>query len=332
MKKVIIIGGGVAGMQAAATLRELGIESLILEKDDSLGGKLLLWDRLFPTQTHASEILGRLASECEGVPYRLDTEVVSLSRNNGDIEIKIKDSEPVHGDAVLVSTGFDIFDAKLKEEYGYGIYDNVITSVDLEKMFKQGQVLTASGRAPKRVAFLHCVGSRDEKVGQMHCSRVCCVTAVKQAIEIREILPECEVYNFYMDMRMFGGGYEELYKEAQIKYGVNFIRGRISEAGGTMDGRVQLKAEDTLSGRPMKMTVDMFVLMVGMVAPKCYKTLGLPLKESGFLQTLDPFTANLDSAVQGVFLAGTSTTPKNIGETINEARSVAVKISNYLKA
>ena len=330
MKKVIIIGGGVAGMQAAATLRELGIDSLILEKEETLGGKLVLWDRLFPVQTPASDVLGRLEAGCEGVPFRLGTEVVSLKRTGGRIEIDIKDGDPVYGDAVLVSTGFDIFDAALKEEYGYGLYPNVITSVDLEQMSKQGRIVTAGGDAPHRVAFLHCVGSRDEKVRQMHCSRVCCVTGVKQAIEIKEAVPDCEIFNFYMDMRMFGGGYEELYKEAQIKYGINFIRGRISEAGETIDGRIQLKAEDTLAGRPLRMTVDLFVLLVGFVAPKCYATLGLPLKDSGFLQTLDPFTGNLDSAVKGVFLAGTSTTPKNIGETINEARSVAMKIRNYL--
>ena len=86
--------------------------------------------------------------------------------------------------AILLATGFDIFDASKKEEYGYGIYDNVITSVDLEQAFNSGKVVTAQGKTPKRIGFIHCVGSRDEKAGNPHCSKVCCVTAVKQAIEV----------------------------------------------------------------------------------------------------------------------------------------------------
>ena len=108
----------------------------------------------------------------------------------------------------------------------------------------------ADGSRPRRIAFLHCVGSRDEKVCQQHCSKVCCITGVKQAMEMKQLFPEADVFNFYMDIRMFGPGYEEMYREAQQKYNIHFLRGRISEASPTIDGRVQIKAEDTLTGRP----------------------------------------------------------------------------------
>lgn len=85
------------------------------------------------------------------------------------------------------------------------------------------------GSRPKRIAFLHCVGSRDEKVCQQHCSKVCCITGVKQAMEMKQLFPDADVFNFYMDIRMFGPGYEEMYREAQQKYNIHFIRGRISE-------------------------------------------------------------------------------------------------------
>lgn len=146
---------------------------------------------------------------------------------------------------MVVTSGFDLFPAELKEEYGYKIYDNVYTTVDVERMFRNGGIRTADGRIPKTIAFLHCVGSRDEKVNQRHCSRVCCITGVKQAIEMKQAIPDAEVYSFYMDMRMFGPGYEELYRQAQQEFNIHFIRGRISEASQTIDNRVQIKAEDT---------------------------------------------------------------------------------------
>ncbi len=120
--------------------------------------------------------------------------------------------------------------------------------------------------SPRRIALLHCVGSRDEKVCQRHCSKVCCITGVKQAIELKKMFPEADVFNFYMDIRMFGAGYEELYREAQQSYNIHFVRGRISEASPMINGRIQIKAEDTLTGRPLRMSIDMLVLLAGMRA------------------------------------------------------------------
>lgn len=334
-KKVIIIGGGVAGMQTAITLSKLGISPVIIEKEETIGGKLNRWDRLFPTMTPASEVLGSLREQVDasGAEILTSREVKEIGQEGKNVTLN--DGTRLRSDAVVVASGFDLFPAELKEEYGYKIYDNVYTTVDVERMFRNGGIRTADGRIPKTIAFLHCVGSRDEKVNQRHCSRVCCITGVKQAIEMKQAIPDAEVYSFYMDMRMFGPGYEELYRQAQQEFNIHFIRGRISEASQTIDNRVQIKAEDTLIGLPLKMTVDMLVLIVGMKAGACNlqwsRCNGVDLYPSGFVKPKDQFIGSVDSGSPHIFYAGTITAPKNIGESINEAVAAAHRVAESLK-
>lgn len=329
-ERILVIGGGVAGMQAAAALREEGFNPLIFEKGPTTGGHVAQWDRLFPTQTSAQAVMNELFSAAQGVESVTDCEITSLTPAEDGVTAVAAGGERYQGRAAVVATGFDLFDARLKEEYGYGMYENVITSAELEKMFREGRVAMKSGEAPKRVAILHCVGSRDEKVGQNHCSKVCCITGIKQAMELTEAVPGVQVTNFYMDLRAFGNGYEELYRRSQVENGVTYVRGRISEAGETMDKRIQLKVEDTLVGRPLRMTVDMLVLLVGMRAPRCCASLGLETQANGFFAPRDPYTGTALSSMPGVYLAGAATGPKTIGETINEAVAVARRIKRDL--
>ena len=330
--KVIVIGGGAAGMQAAATLRGLGVEPVIVEKEMRLGGKLTRWHKLFPSFTPAGDVLGELEKGVDGIEVMRGIVVDDVDGRG----VTLAGGRRLDADAVIVATGFDLFRAELKEEYGYGIYDNVYTSVDVEDMLNGGGVRMKDGSEPRRIAFLHCVGSRDEKVGQRHCSRVCCITAVKQAMELKEMFPGAEVYNFYMDIRMFGPGYEEMYRRAQEEFNVHFVRGRISEAGETIDKRVQIKAEDTLIGRPLKMTVDMLVLVVGMVEGASNRRFAanpaVALQDSGFVAPRDPFVNNIRSGTENIFYAGAVTAPKNIGESINEGTAAALKAVEYLRS
>ncbi len=337
MKHVLVIGGGVAGMEASAKLSDLGFSVTIVEQTDKLGGKLNHWDRLFPNNMPAKDLLQKLKFAIGGnVQKYLNSEVVAIHKNKNQYFYSLKNGEELKADAILVSTGFEVFNARKKEEYGYGIYDNVITSADLEQIFRtNGELKTSSGKTPERIGIIHCVGSRDEKAGHTYCSQVCCITAVKQAIEIKELLPKSEVFSFYMDLRMFGRHFETMYKNAQVKHGVQFIRGRLSEAFENSNGSIMLKVEDTLLGKPLKMNVDMVVLMVGMTPPanakKIKDLLELEVADDGFFMPLEVPYGSTKTSIPGIFVAGTSTGPKTMENTINDARSVALEINEYLK-
>ena len=331
--RVVIVGGGAAGMQTALELKSRGVEPIIVERDIELGGKARGWHKLFPSFTLASEVMRPMAQRVKDERIRCfyGQEVTQIAADG----VTLRSEERIPADAVVLATGFTLFDAHRKQEYGYGLYDNVISSVDLERMMNGGRVTLADGSEPKRIAILHCVGSRDEKVGQRHCSKVCCITGVKQAIELKEMYPDAEVFNFYMDIRMFGPGYEELYREAQERYNVHFVRGRISEAAETIDKRVQIKAEDTLTGRPLRMTVDMLVLLVGMSAnydnPTLAASAGLELAPNGYFKANDSFLGAVRSHKDGIFFAGTVTAPKSLADTLAEASLTASAVDAYLR-
>lgn len=332
---IAIIGGGVAGIEAANQLNKLGYEVTIFEKNEALGGHITSWDRLFPSFKPSGEVVDSLTAGLGKKPkVMLSANVTSVVASGDELMVEANGLS-YSARAVLFATGFDLFPAARKEEYGYGIYDNVITSAELEAMFKQhGKPVMLNGNQPKRIAMIHCVGSRDEKVNRPYCSKVCCVTAVKQAIEIKEALPSAEIFCLYMDLRMFGVGYEDLYKQAQ-EVGVNFIRGRLSEASELEGGRVLIKTEDTLSSRPLKMSVDMVVLMVGMSPTESTADLiaGVGLKPSsdGFIAPADQHLKPVSTTASGVFVAGACAGPCSITDTLNAARSAALEIHAYLK-
>jgi heterodisulfide reductase subunit A len=336
IKRVLIIGAGIAGMEAAASLSALGREVLLFERDEKPGGHVKDWERLFPTQRLGSEVLDFLIKGIgEKVKLISGINIVSAEKHEGRFKVVSSEGDSWWGDAVLLSTGYDLFDATKKEEYGYGIFKNVITSADLEKrLLASKELLTSDGRKPKRVAFIHCVGSRDRKIGNVYCSKVCCVTAVKQAMEVRELIPECEAYCFYMDLRMYGMKFEELYNEAQEKWGVTFVRGRMSEVAENIDRSLLVKVEDTLIGRPMRMNVDMLVLMVGFVPTRTtaqlVKGMGVDLNENGFIKMYDEHTSSNITSVPGVFVTGTAAAPQTISTTVMDGRSAAVVVNNWL--
>ncbi len=336
-KTVAVIGAGPAGMEAATQLAAKGINVILIEDSDKTGGHLNQWDRLFPARRPATEVWQHLRDRLpESVQVLENNSVDSFRTEGGQFFLQLNSDKHIRVDALILATGFEVFHASRKEEYGYGIYDNVITSVDLETIFREHKPLTThQGKKPSRIALIHCVGSRDEKAGHVHCSRVCCVTGVKQAIEIKELLPEAQVYCFYMDLRMFGLGYEELYKESQEKWGVQFIRGRLSESFENQDGSIMLKVEDTLTARPLKMNVDLLVLLVGFLPSAGTTRLGkmfdLEFNPNGFLMPADELLATNDTRIPGVFLAGSCKGPKNIEDTLTDARSAACRVDQYLK-
>lgn len=333
-QNIVIIGGGTAGLEAAAQLLQLGYSPTIIEKSDRLGGHVASWHRLFPDMAKASDVTGSLLKRTEKAGIMLNTGIQYINRLKDGYNVMLDNGHQINARAVLVASGFQLFDASKKEEYGYGIYGNVITNGDLEAWFEKG----GDGRVPdkpSRIGFVHCVGSRDAKAGNNQCSKVCCMTAIKQAMEMKKRFPLAEVYCFYMDLRLFGRKYEDYYLSAQKDYGIHFIRGRVSEVGETVDGRLQMKAEDTLNGKPLKMTLDLLVLMAGMAcnrtADELARMLRLDIDTDGFLQSRDNICRIIESGRPGIFLAGACTGAKTIPETVAEARAAALAIHNYLR-
>ncbi len=333
-KNIVIIGGGVAGMEAAKQLLSLGYVPIIVEKSQSLGGHVASWYKLFPDMTPASAIVDQLRKDIAGANIFTGTKILSISKDRDSYAVVLDNGVSISARAVLFATGFSLFDATKKEEYGYGVYDHVVTNADLEAWFKGAKDSRISSN-PKAVGFVHCVGSRDLKAGNSQCSKVCCTTAIKQAIEMKEKFPQAEIYCFYMDLRLFGKKYEDFYINAQRDFGVHFIRGRVSEVGETIDGRIQVKAEDTLSGKPLKVQLDTLVLMSGMVCNKSVSDLAsqvrLETDDDGFLRSKDNIYDILRSNRPGIFYAGACTGTKTVPETLAEARAAAVEIHNYLK-
>lgn len=333
---MIVAGGGTAGIEAAGSLAGMGYRVTLVEKNRETGGHLLQWHALFPDRRPAGEVRQYLSERLEHPNIRViaGTTVDRITRKGDRLVVSLSGGREEQADAVIVATGFDLFDAHRKEEYGYGIYDNVITSAELEQMFTRGVLLRSDGRQPSRIGLIHCVGSRDEKVSNNHCSKVCCVTAVKQAIEIRKMLPSCEVFCFYMDMRMFGPFYEELYRESQEQHNVNFIRGKVSEASVNINNRLVIKVEDTLAGRPLRMELDIMVLMVGMEisrhGARLAEASGFERGINRFLEATDHHYGSNLSPVSGVFYAGTCTAPMNITDTISHARAAVAETVRYL--
>ncbi|MDR1757059.1 MAG: FAD-dependent oxidoreductase [Culturomica sp.] len=334
---IVIIGGGPAGSEAAYRLAGEGYTVDLVEKENSIGGNLNNWHQLFPDRKSAAGLVKELQQRLNhpGITLHIDAEAREIAESApGKFAVKLSNKTVLHGSAVLLATGYKVFDAKRKEEYGYGIYKRVITSAELENLFTNRALATLYGEAPKRIGFIHCVGSRDEKICNYHCSKLCCVTAVKQAIEVREMLPEVEIFCFYMDMRMFGPGYEEMYREAQERYDIKFIRGRLSEAAENIHGQVVVKVEDTLVGKPLRMTLDLMVLMVGMEAAdgsgKLAGSVQVPLYPNGFIRPADPHTGTNLTARPGIFTAGSCTSPMNLTDTLTDARSAAWQIKKWL--
>lgn len=333
-ENVVVIGGGVAGMEAARQLLLLGYNPIVVEQQDHLGGHVAQWNRLFPDLSSAQDLVRNLGEAMSEANIFLESRVTSVNRLKNDYQVMLSNGVSVTCRALLVATGFKLFDAARKEEYGYGVYDHVITNADLESWFN-GCDNDRFPASPKSVGFVHCVGSRDLKARNSQCSKVCCITAVKQAIELKERFPDARVYCFYMDLRLFGKKYEDFYIRAQQEFGIQFIRGRVSEVGETIDGRLQVKAEDTLSGKPLKVQLDLLVLMAGMSCNPDVAELArmarLDIDSDGFLRSLDNTAGLVASNRPGIFYAGACTGAKTVPETLGEARSAALAIHRYLQ-
>jgi len=245
--------------------------------------------------------------------------------------------------SILLTTGFKLQDPAELKEYGYGKYPNIMTSLDFEVLNNAGgptggKILTQDGRVPKSIGIIHCVGSRDKKYHE-YCSRVCCMYALKFAHLIKEKIHDCEVYNFYIDMRCFGKGYEEFYNRL-LKEGVNFVRGKVAEINdaaieASEEGKLICRAEDTMIGTVRRIPVDMVVLCLAIEAQKDAKDLShhftCSVGRDGFFIEKHPKLAPVSTAADGIFIAGACQGPKDIPDTVAQAGAAASAVLSLIQ-
>lgn len=234
--------------------------------------------------------------------------------------------------AIVIATGSRLFDARLKPEYHYGEYENVLTSIEFERVIcasgpTGGELLLRNGKHPKRIAFIQCVGSRDKTIGMEDCSLFCCAVSMKQARLIKEHDPEAEVYIFYTDIRAQGKGWEDLYTRVR-EDGVRFIRCRPSELKRKeSDGCVLIPYEDSLTGERGQLEVDMVVLALGMWPSdstiKLARLMGLQTRGPGWIEEAQPKFRPLETFAGGIFVAGTCHGPRDISESVIEGSGAA---------
>ena len=421
----LVIGGGVAGIQASLDIADAGFKVYLVEKTPSVGGRMAQLDKTFPTLDCSACILtpkmvdvashpnielltysevedvggfvgnfdvkirkkaryvdttkctgcGDCAEHCrvknripsefnesmgkrsaiylpfpQAVPakYTIDpgrclmltkgkcgkeakcaevcgANAIDFEQKDEVIEVKVG--------AIIVATGFDVFDANRKPEYGYANNPQVITAMEMERLVSAsgptaGKILIGEGedaKVPKEVAFIQCVGSRDKTVCNEYCSRVCCMYTAKQAHLLVEKIPGVKVRVYYMDVRAFGKGFEEFYDRVR-REGVRYIRGNPSEVFRRGDKMV-VKAEDTLTGTPLEDEVDLVVLSVGLEPRKDARDivdlLRLSLSSDKFFMEAHPKLRPVDTSSDGVFLAGCCQAPKDIPDTVAQAKGAA---------
>ena len=418
-KKCLVIGGGVAGIQSALDLADMGFKTYMVERNPTIGGRMGQLDKTFPTLDCSMCILAPKmvdTSKHENIELITYAEVKEVDGYIGNFTVKVekkpryvkeddctgcgqcqevcpieipnyydegvgmvkaayipfpqavplcatidknycidcglcetvcgpdaidREMEPeeieLHVGTIIAATGYDPYDPSEKYEYGYGRYTNVITAMEIERMINAsgptgGHVIKPSdGIEPKRVAFIHCVGSRDEQIGKAYCSRVCCMYSMKNAQLCIDHEPDTEVTCYYMDIRSFGKGFEEFYKTSQEKYGIEFLRGRPAEIIENDDLTLTIRAEDTLLGKVTEYTYDLVVLSVGLEPPKgsneLRQTLGLSRTTDGFYMEAHPKLRPVDTLTDGVYIAGVAQGPKDIPDAVAQGSAAASRAS-----
>jgi len=340
-KPILIVGGGPAGLAAAHALACVGQKSLLVEKVDRLGGAPILsgYAKLVPSGEWAKDAIGGMVDRVTGnglVELHTGTQVTEFSGTPGAFSARLANGRSVEAAAAILTTGFTHFDSVNKPEWGFGTFPDVVTTTQVEQMISSGKGVRcpSDGRKPKRVAILLCVGSRDRQIGREWCSKICCTVSANMAMEIREELPDCHVYIYYMDIRTFGLYETKYYWKSQEEFKVKYIKARIAEV--TSDGKqLVIKGEDTLVKRPITIPFDMVVHAIGMDPnvdnPEIARIFGIELESHGYIGRGNFYGNTAETSRRGVFVAGSATGPETIDDSIAQANAAALAALGFLQ-
>jgi heterodisulfide reductase subunit A len=417
----LVIGAGIAGGEAAINLANTGYKVLLVEKDHSLGGKMILLSKVFPTLDCAACITTPKVSEIarhKNITVFTESEVTHIAKK-GDNDfvaqitkkpryVRVEDCTacqlcekacPVsvrdeyqfgligrkaafipfsianpkaavidienctlcgacekacpthcidftmeteyyelHAKTVILATGFNLFDPLEIPRFGYGQYKNVITSMQMEREIAPTRpyntiLRPGDGKVPDRIAYVLCTGSRDNTVGNPICSQICCMYSMKQAQLLMGALPMADITIYYIDIRAFGKGFEEFYRQAE-GMGVNFVKGKIGKITEKENGNLILRYEDIAEGVVKEAEHDMVVLSVGVKsnpsAGKIFDGNSLKLDPLQFVAQQDLLGSPSKTSIDGVFVAGTASGPMDIPDSILSAGSASSEAISYL--
>ncbi|MDH5300913.1 MAG: FAD-dependent oxidoreductase [Gammaproteobacteria bacterium] len=338
---VLIVGGGPAGLSAAAGVSAAGKKAILVEKEDRLGGAPILsgYAKLVPSGEWAKDAIGRMVSAVEGdknITVNKGVKITKLDGDVGNFSATLSNGSTVKAASVVLATGFTHFDSINKPEWGFGTFPDVVTTTQVEQMVGAGKVVCPSdGRVPQRVAILLCVGSRDRQIGREWCSKICCTVSANLAMEIREMSPQTEVFIYYMDIRTFGLYEDKFYWQSQEEFKVKYVKARIAEVTKSPDGRLLVKGEDTLVKRPIVIPFDLVVHAVGMDPnednPEISRAFGVNLEKHGYIERSEHYTNTCGTSRKGVYSCGSAYGPETIDDSISQGKAAALRAISHLK-
>ncbi len=331
MNSVLVVGGGIAGLQAADSLARAGVEVILAEREDDLGGNLKSLGTIFGDGRQAAELIemrARAISSSAKVTICTGTEVVSLGGAYPRLKASLKTpggSREVECRSVILATGFTPFNPSGMKRYGFGKHPDVITALELAGKLKEGRLVrNSNGEKPGSLVFIQCIGSRDLRT-HTYCSAFCCMYAVHFALQVKERLPRCRVEVLYMDIRT--PFCAELDYEAARRKGIGFIRSKPAAVRAEREnGRLAVQYEDTLDGGLRFLPADMVVLSIGAEPPpdaaSMAASLQIATEESGFFA---PEPAPVCTRAKGVFVAGAAGGPRDIRTCLAEGTAAAAQ-------
>jgi len=338
----VVVGAGIAGLQASLDLVNNGFKVTLIEKQPQIGGTTLKLSKLFPTLQNARDVIKPLMESVVSNPnikVFTKSEVESVEGSMGNFKVRVVGLQPeeIDADVIIVATGFSQYDAKKVGQYKYEQYKNVITGLEYEQMCNpngstKGKIVRPdNGEKPKSVVYVLCVGSRDEK-HLRYCCNLGCLNAIKHAYLLREQYDkEVDAYVCYVDVRAVTKKGEQFYNQVRAME-VEFIHGQPSEVREAPDGTLTLDVYDQSTSKLISITADLVVLEVGLLPNTDLKdVLKLPLDEGGFFIEKNSQLEVNETPIKGIFLVGAVQQPMRTNEAVVSASAAVLKAINSLQ-